>query len=352
MDASGSPGTATFGNDSSSGSTGMFAAPAIADSPDTQRSASSGVSHDQSHSSWKEVGHAVWSRDGEKKRSSSASLSTPRRSVKGPVRKEKGRSKSPTSSNPSKITQENKTGRGRGYAQFGYATGVIYERDHGIVTRSQELERRAGMSEQQVAHILKRSDEQLREAAQHIDVQRGKTKLSEDQAQHLVKIYGEYQEEARHKVLEHEKRHHEMVATIDVLEHRIRCEEENALVGRNKAEQEKRSVSSEIAQYQSMINSYQVKIHTDSQNAGNTIRGLRERLETALMPQPTMATDDEPQSALVSKANDAIRYAEQEAHCARVAVSERDEMCLIGQRAAQERDAFQRHTKHRCGGLQ
>ena len=65
-----------------------------------------------------------------------------------------------------------------------------------------------------------------------------------------------------------------------------------------------------------------------------------QRLETALMPQPTMAIDDEPQSALVSKANDAIRYAEQEAHCARVAVSERDEMmCLIGQRAVQERDA-------------
>ena len=48
-----------------------------------------------------------------------------------------------------------------------------------------------------------------------------------------------------------------------------------------------------------------------------------------------MAIDDEPRSALVSKANDAIRYAEQEAHCARVAVSERDEMYLIGQRAAQ-----------------
>ena len=79
MDSSGSPGTATFGDDSSSGSTGMFAAPAIADSPDTQQSAGSGISHDQSHSSWKEVGHAVWPRDGEKKRSSSASLSTPRR---------------------------------------------------------------------------------------------------------------------------------------------------------------------------------------------------------------------------------------------------------------------------------
>ena len=49
-----------------------------------------------------------------------------------------------------------------------------------------------------------------------------------------------------------------------------------------------------------------------------------------------MAIDNEP---LVSEANDAIRYAEQEAHCARVAVSERDEMYLIGQRAAQERDA-------------
>ena len=86
-------------NDSSSGSTAMFAAPAIAESPDTQQSASSGVGHDHSHSSWKEVGHNVWSKDGEKKRSSSASLSTPRRSAKAvmnPLRKEKGRSKSPT----------------------------------------------------------------------------------------------------------------------------------------------------------------------------------------------------------------------------------------------------------------
>ena len=47
------------------------------------------------------------------------------------------------------------------------------------------------------------------------------------------------------------------------------------LVGKNKAEQERRSASSEIAlaQYQSMINSYQVKIKTDSQNEENTIRG-------------------------------------------------------------------------------
>ena len=38
-----------------------------------------------------------------------------------------------------------------------------YERDdRGNVARIQELERRAGISEQQVAHILKRSDEQLR----------------------------------------------------------------------------------------------------------------------------------------------------------------------------------------------
>ena len=132
------------------------------------------------------------------------------------------------------------------------------------------------MSEQQVAHILKRSDEQLREAAQHIDIQRGKTKLSEDQAQHLVRIYGEYQEEARLKVLEHEKRHQEMAATVDLLEHRIRCEEESSLVSKNKAEQERRSVSSEIAQYQSMINSYQVKITTDSQRGEHYSWSARE----------------------------------------------------------------------------
>ena len=89
----------------------LLAVPAIADSPDTQQSASSGISHDLSHSSWKEVGHAVWPKDGEKKRSSSASLSIPRRSVKGVMspRKEKERSKSPTGSSPSKTTQENKT---------------------------------------------------------------------------------------------------------------------------------------------------------------------------------------------------------------------------------------------------
>ena len=177
------------------------------------------------------------------------------------------------------------------------------------------------MLEQQVAHILKRSDAQLREAAQYID------------------IHGGYQDEARLKVLEYEKRHQEMAATVNLLEHRTRCEEGSSLVIKNKAEQERRSTSSEIAQYQSMINSYQVKIATDSQNEENTIRGLRERLETALLPQPKMAIDDEPKNVLVSKANDAIRHAEQEAHCARVAVSERNEMYLIGQRAVQERDA-------------
>ena len=67
MDSSGSPGTATFGNDSSSGSTGMLAVPAIAGPPNTQQSASAGISHDLSHSSWREVGPTVWSKDGEEK---------------------------------------------------------------------------------------------------------------------------------------------------------------------------------------------------------------------------------------------------------------------------------------------
>ena len=85
---------------------------------------------------------------------------------------------------------------------------------------------------------------------------------------------------------------------MNLLEHRIRCEEESSLVSRNKAaRQKRRSTSSEIAHYQSMINSYQVKITTDLQNEENTIRALHERfgLETALLPQPNMAIDDEPQ---------------------------------------------------------
>ena len=89
-----------------------------------------------------------------------------------------------------------------------------------------------------------------------------------------MKIYGEYQDEARLKVLEYEKRHQEMAATVNLLEHRIRCEEESSLVSKSKAEQERRSASSEIAQYQSMINSYQVRI-TTSQNEENTNVDLR-----------------------------------------------------------------------------
>ena len=88
------------------------------------------------------------------------------------------------------------------------------------------------------------------------------------------------QEEARPKVLEYEKRQHEMVATFDLLEHRIRCEEENALVSKSRVEQDRRSASSQISQYQAMINSYQTKMSTDSQNEENIIRGLCERLET------------------------------------------------------------------------
>ena len=56
------------------------------------------------------------------------------------------------------------------------------------------------------------------------------------------------------------------------------------------------------------------------------------------MPQPTMAIDDEQQGTLGNKVSDAIRYAEQEAQCARIAASEGDELHLIGQRAVQERD--------------
>ena len=51
-----------------------------------------------------------------------------------------------------------------------------------------------------------------------------------------------------------------------------------------------------------------------------------------------MAIDDEPLGTLVNKVNGAIRYAEQETQCARIAANERDELPLIGQRAVQERD--------------
>ena len=74
-----------------------------------------------------------------------------------PVRKEKGRSKSPTGSSPSKIIQENKTLRQeveeatRNLALLRESYDSQQRDDRGNVTRSQELERRAGISEQRAS---------------------------------------------------------------------------------------------------------------------------------------------------------------------------------------------------------
>ena len=71
------------------------------------------------------------------------------------MREEKGRSKSPTGSSPSKIAQENKTLK-QEVEEAKRKLAMLqesYERDDQVnVTRIQELERRAGMSEQQVTN--------------------------------------------------------------------------------------------------------------------------------------------------------------------------------------------------------
>ena len=60
------------------------------------------------------------------------------------------------------------------------------------------------------------------------------------------------------------------------------------------------------------------------------------QLESALVTQPAVAMEDEPQESLV---NDAIRFAEQEeASQARVSLHERDEVYLRGKQAIQERE--------------
>ena len=75
------------------------------------------------------------------------------------------------------------------------------------------------MSEQQV-------DGKLRAAAQRVNEQKGKTKLSEDHTSHFIKIYNEQGEEAKKRLVEYERMHSQLSATVGKLENQLRFEED------------------------------------------------------------------------------------------------------------------------------
>ena len=64
----------------------------------------------------------------------------------------------------------------------------------------------------------------------------------------------------------------------------------------------------------------------DKVNEENIARDLREQLESSLVAQPAVAMEDEPQKSLVTRVNDAVRYAE------------RQEAWARGKQAIQERE--------------
>ena len=112
----------------------------------------------------------------------------------------------------------------------------LKQEDLGSECRVRELERKANMSEQQAAPSLRVSDRKLREAAQH----HGRAEREDETltgSSHCVKIYNEQGEEARRKLIEHERMRNQLSAAVGKQENQLRYEEESATVNKNCAEE-------------------------------------------------------------------------------------------------------------------
>ena len=163
MESSAGPSTATFGNDSSEGSNGLMALPAVMDMvADSQGESGSGGSvlfNDISTSakSWKQV--AIRQESNQKDsppRRSSSSPATPRASQKSVRSSSKGgRSKSPTGAGIRAIIKEkNKMESEIGEYQrtldeMSAAMANLHQEDYGSTSRIQELERRCEIASKQ-----------------------------------------------------------------------------------------------------------------------------------------------------------------------------------------------------------
>ena len=177
MESSASPSTATFGNDSSEGSNGLMALPAVmdmvADSQEEPGSGGSALFSDISTPtrSWKQIAIHQESkqRDSPPRRSSSsprASQKSVRSTSKG------GRSKSPTSADfRAAIKEKNKMEMEIGEYQktldeISAAMANLHQEDYGSTIRIHKLERRCEIASKQSGHLVSHHQHHMAEAWQ------------------------------------------------------------------------------------------------------------------------------------------------------------------------------------------
>ena len=173
-----SPSTATIGNNSSEGSNGLMALPAVmdlvADSQDEFGSGGSALFSDISTPtrSWKQIDvHQDSKQRGSPPRRSSSSPATPRTSQKGVRSTSKGgRSKSPTSAEFRAAIKENhKMEMEIGEYQktldeMSAAMANLHQEDYGSTIRIQELERRCEIASKQSGHLVSHHQHHMAEA--------------------------------------------------------------------------------------------------------------------------------------------------------------------------------------------
>ena len=300
MASSASPSTATFGNDSSEGSNGLMALPAVmdlvADSQDEPGSGGSALFSDISTPtrSWKQIDVRQESKQRESPpRRSSSSPATPRTSQKGVRSTSKGgRSKLPTSAEfRAAIKEKNKMEMEIGEYQKTLdemlaAMANLHQEDYGSTIRIQELERRCEIASKQSGHLVSHHQHHMAEAWRKF----------EEEAQQMRKVemnayqYGEKKDMESNVIIQQMRQAEgtivEQKREIAVMKSYMASEKSAAQESAIRANQIHREASQQISVYQQQIRGIESSTSIEKFNEEEMVQSLKSQLEHALVKRP------------------------------------------------------------------
>ena len=329
-----------FGNDSSEGSNGLMALPAVmdlvADSQDEPGSGGSALFSDMSTPtrSWKQIAIHQESKQRESPpRRSSSSPATPRTSQKGVRSTSKGgRSKSPTSAEfRAAIKEKNKMEMEIGEYQktldeMSAAMANLHQEDYGSTIRIQELERRCEIASKQSGHLVSHHQHHMAEAWRKF----------EEEAQQMRKVeinayqYGE-KKDMESNVMMLQMRQAEGTITeqkreIAVMRSYMASEKSAAQESATHANQIHREASQQISVYQQQIRGIESSTSIEKFNEEEMVRSLKSQLEHALVKRPEVYSMEDSREQLMTRLNDVTAFAEQESKRAECLLREKEEI--------------------------
>ena len=340
MASSASPSTATFGNDSSEGSNGFMALPAVmdlvADSQDEPGSGGSALFSDISTPtrSWKQIAIHQESKQRESPpRRSSSSPTTPRTSQKGVRSTSKGgRSKSPTSAEfRAAIKEKNKMEMEIGEYQktldeMSAAMASLHQEDYGSTIRIQELERRCEIASKQSGHLVSHHQHHMAEAWRKF----------EEEAQQMRKVemnayqYGKKKDMESNVMMQQMRQAEgtimEQKRETAVMRSYMASEKTAAQESAIHATQIHSEASQQISVYQQQIRGIESSTSIEKFNEEEMVQSLKSQLEHALVKRPEMYSMEDTREQLMTRLNDITTFAEQESTRAECLLREKEEI--------------------------